>query len=228
MNVTGPTTVVATRSTDLGVTWSQPKIVATADPHLMTWVDAALAPDGTVYVGWQRVADPLSIRVMVSKSSDGGSTWHKPAVVATAPGAPMISGGDADGTILVAPALAVAGNGTVGVLFYDHRNDAPGTDPSRVTDLWLRTSSDGGRSWRERHVAGPFDETTAPSLAADSNNHGLPGRAAGGFVGDYQSLVPFAGGFAGAFTLARTRSANDQQTDWFANPTDIYWSHLPI
>jgi Neuraminidase (sialidase) len=220
----GPTTVFATRSTDLGVTWSPPVTVAVADPRTMTWVSTTVAPDGSLYASWQR-ADTRSFSILLTRSTDGGATWQKPTVVATEPGEPEFPGGENDGKILDAVGLAVASDGTLGVLFYDHRRDAVGTNPPRLTDVWLRTSRDGGRTWKEAHVAGPFDQTTAPSLATDMSFNPLPGRVAGGFIGDYQSLVPFAGGFAATFTQARTRAANEQQTDWFTNPTDIYFSH---
>jgi hypothetical protein len=220
---TGPTTIMATRSTDLGATWSTPTTVAVADSRTMTWVSATVGPDGTVYASWQR-ADTKSFSILLSRSTDGGTTWQAPTVVATEPGAAEFPGGESDGKILDAVGLAVAPDGTLGVLFYDHRRDPVGTNPPRLTDLWLRTSHDAGRGWKEFHVAGSFDQTTAPSLATDMDGNGLPGRVAGGFIGDYQSLVPFAGGFASAFTLARTRAANEQGADWFTDPTDIYFS----
>ena len=69
------------------------------------------------------------------------------------------------------PAVAVRPDGTIGVLYYDMRNDT--ADPATLlVDAWLTTSNDGV-TWSERHVAGPFDFNQAPT-------------AEGGlFIGDY-------------------------------------------
>jgi hypothetical protein len=71
------------------------------------------------------------------------------------------------------PTVAVRDDGTIGVTYYDFRNNT--TDPSTLpTDLWLAQSVDGA-TWRESHVAGPFDLALAPN-------------ALGLFLGDYHAL----------------------------------------
>jgi hypothetical protein len=44
-----------------------------------------------------------------------------------------------------------------------------------LTDYWRIVSHNGGRTFRESHLAGPFDMRTAPN-------------AAGFFLGDYEGL----------------------------------------
>lgn len=86
--------------------------------------DAALAPDGTIYVAWQTsrypacvVGDSDCTSIVYSKSVDGIS-WTPPAAVASVQGSPMTG---AHG-ILEQPQIAFAADGTVGVMFYDHEN----------------------------------------------------------------------------------------------------------
>jgi hypothetical protein len=59
------------------------------------------------------------------------------------------------------PGLAVAGDGTVGFSYTDDR-DATAQNPD-TRDVWFAYSKDQGQTWKDFHVAGPFD------LAADSS-----------------------------------------------------------
>jgi hypothetical protein len=99
------------------------------------------------------------------------------------------------------PAVSVRVDGTIGVLYYDMRNDT--ADPSTLlVDVWLATSRDGV-AWTERHVDGPFDFDRAPI-----GEGGL-------FVGDYQGLASAAGEFVGFF--ARTNADPNNRTDILAS-----------
>jgi hypothetical protein len=132
------------RSFDNGETWEQTaKIIPSSTVGGYVAFDAELAaasggavqntvrsagsiPDiavnrtnGFMYVAWQDVDPTFSfIGVFVSMSKDGGDTWSEPITV---------GGGDptADGFLSYAqlPAVHVADDGTVGVLFFDDRND---------------------------------------------------------------------------------------------------------
>lgn len=75
--------------------------------------------NGHIYVAWQNVDPDLSfIGVFMTMSRDGGDTWSEEI---------LVGGGDvkADGNPSFAqlPAVHVADDGTVGVLFFDDRND---------------------------------------------------------------------------------------------------------
>ena len=70
--------------------------------------------------------------------------------------------------------VEVTSDGTVAVMYYDFRNNT--TDPGLPTDVWMTHSSDGGATWGEQHVYGPFDMEKAPV-------------ARGWFLGDYQGLA---------------------------------------
>jgi hypothetical protein len=218
--VRGPTTLSARRSTDLGVHWSEPSLIAqeTDAQADASGQSAALAPDGTVYVAWQTRLPgtvPLPFSVLYSSSRDGGKTWQPAAPV----GEPSVLVGPAErvqsGT-LARPALAVAADGTVGVGFYDRRN-ATDADHRKAVDYWLRHSHDGGRSWREDHVAGPFDLTLTPS--------GADGPSGAGFTGCCQVLAPLPGGFAASFALGEPLATPAGPE---SKNTDIFFSRLRI
>jgi hypothetical protein len=93
------------------------------------------------------------------------------------------------------PAVSIADDGTIGVLYYDMRSDTP--DPgSLLVDAWLATSKDGA-TWSERHVAGPIDLAFAPVVEG------------GLFVGDYHGLAHAGNGFVALIAQAN-RDAGDR------------------
>jgi hypothetical protein len=97
------------------------------------------------------------------------------------------------------PVVAVGPDGTIGVLYYDMRNDTADA-ATLLVDIWFTTSTDG-TTWSEAHVAGPFDFNAAPT-------------AEGGlFVGDYQGLSSANGRFAALF--AQTNSDPTNRSDIF-------------
>ena len=215
----GPTTFWAMRSTDTGVTWSQPVQIHEADPDQVDLVgfSAAVGPDGTVHMAWEHAPSattgPTELRY--SRSTDGGTTWlPAPLAVATEPGPPETGAFD---FVVASPPVAVSGDGTIGVMFYDHRRD-PGNVPPKVTDLWLRSSANGGATWQEMHLAGPFDQTQAPS-----EDGALPGQGIG-FLGDYQGLAPLAHGFDTSFVLAQPLGGADFSLRF--PPTDVFFARV--
>jgi hypothetical protein len=202
----GPTYIVASRSTDMGSSWSLPVTVADPaepDTTVATGFGAAAAPDGkTIYTVWHRAGgsgpNPPNVcaqpggchSVLYSKSTDGGMTWqNSPGIVAVEAGPPVNASYSLnplhppssfkDFHNVEAPGVAIARDGTVGVTFYDHRRDNPPTNPPKWADFWLRYSRDGGQHWAETLLAGPFDMTSAPTFACafDFNNPDCSGGA---------------------------------------------------
>jgi hypothetical protein len=197
---------MASRSTDGGLTWSEPVTVA-ADVPLDGTTDAdiskldtpqanlpAVGPDGTIYFAWSEFApdgpDGLS-QLKLTQSSDGGRTWSK-VRVAMSSKAPLMN-----------PNIAVAADGTLGVFFYDFRNDVQGDD-ELTADAWLATSRKG-HAWTETHLAGPFDARTIPPGPDDD-------------IGSYQGIAGTAEGFVTAFTAAKPLAT--------AGPTDIFFAEV--
>jgi hypothetical protein len=202
---TGLGSIHAARSLDEGRTWlpavevgSKP-IPDVVDPETGLplpspgFPSAAVAPDGTVYVAFEDSRSPTSGAVGVARSRDGGRTWTS----TTLPGVTAFA---------FEPAIAVDAHGTVGVTWYDLRNDRPGDDVLSA-DVWFANSQDRGRSWHQTHVAGPTNLRTAP----------LPAH---NYVGEYQGLagLPRGRGFAAAFTLAAPQAKN--------GPTDIFFARI--
>jgi hypothetical protein len=198
----------AVRSQNRGRTWSAPVQVTSQpvapipDPETgdalsnqdLTFHSAAIGRDGTVYVAWDRDSSATSGTIDIAKSSDGGVTWSGPTAL---PGVTAFT---------FEPAIAVDGRGTVGVIWYDTRNDRPG-DAALTTDVWFAHSPDGGGSWKQIHVAGPFDFRTAPRPSDLLR------------LGEYQGLAGLSRrGFAAVFTQAAPQAQD--------GPTDIFFARI--
>ncbi|HKU87823.1 MAG TPA: exo-alpha-sialidase [Casimicrobiaceae bacterium] len=207
-NGTVTTRLAFVRSNDRGVTWSGATRVADLlavggydpqNPALAIRDGAAIAsvasgPNGVLVAAWQdsRFSNAVRDGVAFSRSVDGGSTWSTPVQINAVPA-----------TQALMPAISVRADGTIGVLYYDFRNDTADAS-TLLCDVWLATSVNGS-DWTEHHVAGPFDMRRAPVT---------PG---GLFVGDYQALTSASGKFMAFFTQAAPDAAN---------PTDIWSSVL--
>ena len=216
--------VAVIRSTDKGVTWSKKAIIVApddaigeSDPEPINCrpfitgnppctivrsdgvivdlaVDYSDGPNaGRIYIVWQDHADnPFGDDlIMLSYSDDGGESWSAPQKINQTP-----SGTFTDQAF--EPTVHVNDDGVVAVSYYDFRNDESG-DGELTTDHWIVHSHDGGASWTEDHLAGPFDMHKAP-------------YARGYFVGDYQGLDSQGSAFRALFTLA------SEGTGTFPNP----------
>jgi hypothetical protein len=201
--------VAVIRSTDRGLNWSTPifvdalRSVVVLDPKTRFPVRsgdalAAIAVDprtGRLYAVWAdaRFSGGTRNGIALSTSADGGLTWSGPVQVNQAPNVSAFT-----------PAVAVARSGEVAVTYYDFREDDP-MDPLRLAaSCWQAISTDGGASWREVLVAGPFDLRNAP-------------LAGGYFLGDYQGLVSAADSFV-PFFVATNSDGPANRTDVFAAP----------
>lgn len=191
-----PFDLFAFRSEDLGKTWKGPFRIGTttstepSDPdsgsslRALPIVSTAADARGTLFTAWNDIRSSQSSLIRVARSSDGGRTWSAPVDVAKPAAQAFL------------PALGVSGDGTVGVLWDDARNDKRG-DGQFTLDVWFSHSHDGGRTFAgATHLAGPFDALTA----SETSSTGVAGH----FLGDYQGLAGMAGGdFAGIFSASR-------------------------
>lgn len=211
-----PHLLVAVRSENGGLTWSPvattiaeipaPGLTAECpiqDPETGECVfapefaiDAGVGPDGRTYVTWRHPLALDQAEIRFAGSADGGRTWSSPA---------RVGGGSAQGFL---PSLAVASDNTVGVTYYDLRNDVAGDAPL-TGDVWFSHSHNGGIDWEESHVAGPFDLRRAPFRL-------VPGP--GYFVGDYHALTAIPGGFGAVFAQPAPQAV--------VGATDVFFASL--
>jgi len=140
----------------------------------------AAAGGGWAYAAWFENRRDGTSGVWTSGSSDGGRTWSSPSPVVEEAAQPFL------------PTLAVAGDGRLGVTWYDLRD--AGAGPGLGTQVWTGTSADRGRTWRSSRLDRPFDLRAAPIAAGE-----------GPFIGDYEGLVGLASSFA--TTYVRTTAA---------------------
>lgn len=187
---TGPAQIMAARSSDGGRRWGRPIVVGRtsgfppSDPvsqNLLETIGAipsqTVAPNGDVYVAWADPgADRQASRIAMARSTDGGRTWTA---------APLLVRGQS-----ALPAIAVAGDGTIGLLHYVIAPQSRGNAwPARVA---LATTRHFGHGWRDQAVAGPFNLLTARSR--------LRGCCS---LGDYIGLAAQPHGFIAAYPMAK-------------------------
>ena len=199
-----PVKIRVIRSSDQGKTWSTP-----IDAARFTFTNAvdpgtggqlrftgqnisATSAGNAVYVSWFEDHGDFST-ILVARSEDAGGHWRAPQLVVREKAEAFL------------PTLAVAGDATVGLLWFDFRHFTRGSR-TLDTDVWFSTSRDRGLSWTERRAAGPFDLRAVPS-----------GRF-GPFIGDYMGLVGLPDGFAAVFVQGKPQSRN--------GPTDTFFSRI--
>jgi hypothetical protein len=167
-------------SQDHGETWSAPvaamnfNSVAIVNPKTQaplrtgagSHIVALDRASSTIYLVWQdgRFSGSQREGIAFSKSV-GGRRWSTPVQINQAKNVQAFT-----------PSVAVAADGTVAVTYYDFRHDTDAPD-TLLTSLWKITSHDGGATWRETAVDGPFDILKAPLTTG------------GPFLGDYQGLA---------------------------------------
>ena len=194
-------------STDGGNTWSNPKVISTQQtvndfaPNtgalLRTGAglpSAAIdASNGNLYVVWEdaRFTGGAANQVVITRSTDGGTTWSSPAVVSNAGSKPAFT-----------PSVAVNSAGVVAVTYYDFRNP-DGSTTGQPTDYWFIASTDQGASFGSEARITPtsFDMLNAPN-------------AGGLFLGDYQALDTSGTTFFPFFVQTNTGNTSNR-TDVF-------------
>lgn len=198
--------VAVIRSSDRGVTWSKPIIVAklgsvpVRDPETGEDVrtgdiipDVAVSPSsGALYIVWQdaRFSGFQNDGIALSTSADGGRTWSAPIKVNRTP-----TDRPAGNQQAFTPSVAVAKDGTVAVTYYDFRDNTP--DPNTLpTDYFIvrcdpaasDCASPAGWSDETRLTPRPFDMREAPLTSS------------GYFVGDYEGLTSVGNDFLPLFS----------------------------
>lgn len=148
------------RSTDRGATWEPYRQM-----NLPTAVDTALSPrlavdDGVAHLSWTEWGD--TIRYLYGRSTDGGSTWSEPVVIAEDP----VRGGY---TVLQFQTISMSVSGS------DVHFTWQGTPETLRLETYYIRSTDGGLTWEERVQLTSYDgsvnwNAANPSVAADGDD----------------------------------------------------------
>ena len=213
------------RSTDKGKTWGKVVRAVKLSTHgarnpdtdksiraLGIIPEVAVDPhNGTLYVVWQDARFRKVDEVAFIQSTDGGATWSTPIRVNQTPTSTT--------TMLnqqaILPAIHVAADGTVGVTYYDFRNNTPAAGVP--TDYWLvacrptpTQPCTDPLNWRYEHrlTKSSFDLAQAPT----ANN------PATFFIGDYQGLANIGNSFFSLFI-----GVNNGKPD---NPTSVFYTRI--
>lgn len=181
-------------SADDGETWSDATTIGRASASVFrnpdsgqplvrggvpfTFPSVAAAQDGSLHIAWAEIESPISSSIRYGRSLDG-ATWEQERTVLEAPAQAFT------------PTVAASAADDVTISFYDFRNDIPGDSGGWTTDVWLRRSTDGGRSWSEAHLGGPFDYSSAAT-----------GGGSGFAHGDYFGLVNSNSTVVATFTMS--------------------------
>lgn len=206
------------RSADHGTTWSDPievapeRAVRVFDPDTGTSVRAGgglpdIAVDlnptsagyGNIYAAWgdslgsRKIKSNLHSTIVFTESTDGGLSWSPLSRIDKSPGDVQA----------FTPSVHVASDGTVGVTYYDFRNNT--SAPGLPTDQWFihcHPTSDctDAANWAENHVDGPFDIENAAT-------------AGGYFLGDYDGLASIGTTFTSFFSKT---TATDKDNTYLA------------
>jgi hypothetical protein len=158
---------------------------------------------GDLYAVWEDdTTQPGIDEIRFSESTDGGSTWSTPIKINQTP--TTVPAADQQA---FTPEVKVAADGTVGVTYYDFRNNT--SAPGLTTDYWLVTcgsACSNPSSWagNETQIGGPFDLEQAAN-------------AGGYFLGDYEGLAATGNSFGAFFDRAISQSTN---------PSDVFYSLL--
>lgn len=203
-------TMKVIRSSDHGTTWSAPITVAasesvgTVDPDTGNWVRAsnnlpqiAAGPGDELVMVWQdaRFNGGSHDGIVASYSHDAGLTWSSPVEINTV-----------HSTAAFTPSVAILGDGTIGVSYFDFRNDTADKN-TLLTDYWFISSSDGTH-WSEQHISGPFDLDLAPD-------------AEGLFIGDYQALAVIGDAFVPFYVQTNNQGTYNRSDAYTLPPQPV-------
>jgi hypothetical protein len=173
-------------------------------------VDLSRPGRDTVYIAWSDGRDNSQVDVLtasgtynfsdilISKSTDGGTSWSAPKPVSPTPHDFRGAGRDQ-----IQPAIAVNGNGTLAVCYYDRRNDMQ----NNALDRYCSVSRDHGFSFHDIRQTGA---SWAPIENADL-------FIAPHFLGGYDTLAPHpepdGDSFFGSFQIIQNAVVSIQGRD---------------
>src|ERR1041384_189368 len=175
-NTAGGISIV--KSTDGGATFGDPKSVAkfieirtvSGGGNVRTnsnpWI--VVDKNGSVHIAYDATPAPGSDRsdIFYTRSTDGGASFSFPKRI----------NDDNTSTTQIFPSIAAAADGTLGIKWWDRRND-PANDG--LTDVYMTISRDGGASFEKNFRITNQNWVTGP----------VEGGLAGGYHGDYDGIA---------------------------------------
>jgi hypothetical protein len=212
------------RSSDQGQTWSDPISAVVQQPQIPTGLsgfNAVTDPDtgqqveahpfadsialdrsrGTLYAVWLdgRFSNFQYNSIALSMSSDGGLTWSEPIQVNQTPSTVPPSDRQAWN-----PTVAVAADGTVGVSYYDFRNNTPA--PGALTDYWLASGHPSATAPATKPAK--WNEVRLTDTSFDLEQ--AAARFEGGlFLGDFDGLAAAGNDFVAVWGMPDATKPED-------------------
>jgi hypothetical protein len=204
-------TAAIVRSTDQGNTWSDATGIDVQNVASVSVAGQAVRSsdflpefaanpvNGNLYAVWQdgRFAGGIS-KIAFAQSTDGGLTWSDTIRIDQS----------AAGAQAFVPQIHVAGDGTVGLLYYVNADSTNGLTQAFIAHCHSATSDcSNPTSWANEQTllsgVTPFDYTTAP-------------KAGGLFLGDYDGLTASGTTFKAFFDMSKP-VATAGASDTFSN-----------
>ncbi len=198
------------RSTDGGNTFAAPIIAATITGvynnrsgrgwNVNSIPAAAVGPEGNLYLTWldDRNEATSGWDIYFTHSTDNGASWA----------APLKVNDDSGNHDQFEPAIAVAPNGRIDVVFMDMRND-----PANIlADLYYTSSADDGQSFATNQRVTDVNFNLSDGIPSDSY----------GDAGDYLGVSATNSDVWAAWTDTRNSDGHGSHAE------DVYAGHLHI
>jgi BNR/Asp-box repeat protein len=174
----GPQTIVESRSTDGGLTWSAPQTLDSFDLGI-EFNTQTVGPDGTVYLSWTRFDLAGHSTQFVASSTDGGVSFGSPVLVTTLNALPDFVGEEfsSPAQSFIAAQASLDTDRSAGPFrgrLYMAYIDRPDPDARPFDeDIYLQFSDDHGQTWSPRQRVnddGIGNSQFFPSLSVDPTN----------------------------------------------------------
>src|SRR5262249_46885157 len=211
------------KSTDGGQTFSQPKTVSTFFPistvtgggtvRVNSFPRISADPSGNLHIMYNAITHflgPDRSDIYYVRSTDGGNTFS-PA---------LLLNDDGSQTTQFFPCIAAAADGTLGVRWWDRRND-PINDS--LTDVYMTVSHDGGATWSKNFRISDHNWVFGPEeLDLASGYHGDYDDITADGTNFYISWSDERGAFPNAYFAFVPINQNPALPDFNLSTTKVY------